>query len=188
MDAHPPADARDDNTLARLAAVQPRAFAALYRRHVHRIYRYALARTGNTADAEDLTAQTFTAALHGIAHYRGEGSVAAWLTSIARNLSASALRNHVPNLPLDENIAAPDHSPEEIASRRLSLETVLDALDALPADHAEVVRLRIFSALSTAETAELLGKSEAAVKMTLHRALQALRRRVEASEQETRER
>ena len=186
MDAHPPPNTASDERLAQVAG-NPPSFAELYRRHVGRIYRYALARVGNVDDAQDLTAQTFTAALRGYSQYRGEGSVAAWLTSIARNLAASSFRARRPSLPLDDahDIAAAEPSPEDMTGRRLRLEAVQQALDTLPPDHAEVIRLRFFSELSTAETAALLGKSEAAVKMTLHRALQTLRRRVAADEQES---
>ena len=186
MDAHPPDETGSDERLAQAAVTQPPAFAELYRRHVSRVYRYTLSRVGNVDDAQDLTAQTFTAALRGIGSYRGEGSVAAWLTSIARNLAASSFRARRPSLPLDDanDIPATGQSPEDLAGSHLRLEAVLAALDTLPPEHAEVIRLRFFSELSTAETAALLGKSEAAVKMTLHRALQTLRRRVAAAEQE----
>jgi RNA polymerase sigma-70 factor (ECF subfamily) len=53
------ADLEMDNTLARSACQQPEAFAMLYQRHLHKIYRYHLAQTGNVADAQDLTSQTF---------------------------------------------------------------------------------------------------------------------------------
>lgn len=160
------------------------AFADLYRRYVNRVYRYALSRVGNRDDAQDLTAQTFTAALQNVRGFRGEGSIAAWLTSIARNLSINAYRTHRPSLPLHDELAADSPSLEDSTLRRLRLESVLDAMSTLPPEQAEVIRLRIFSELSTAETAALMGKSEAAVKMTLHRALQALRQRVGSDAQE----
>jgi RNA polymerase sigma-70 factor (ECF subfamily) len=160
------------------------AFAELYRRYVGRIYRYALSRVGNPDDAQDLTAQTFTAALQNVRGFRGEGSVAAWLTSIARNLSINAYRAKRPSLPLDDDLAADTPSLEDSTLRRLRLETILHAMHALPPEQAEVIRLRIFSELTTAETAALMGKSEAAVKMMLHRALQSLRQRVGADAQE----
>jgi RNA polymerase sigma-70 factor (ECF subfamily) len=184
LDTPPDHDDLSDTLLAHSASQHATAFAELYRRHVDRVYRYARSRVGNEADAQDLTAQTFTAALRGIRQFRGDGSVAAWLTSIARNLAASSYRLQRPSLPLEEHLASDAPSPEDSAIQRLRLDAILQALETLPPDHAEVIRLRIFSELSTAETAALLGKSEAAVKMTLHRALQALRRRVEADAQE----
>lgn len=185
MDAHSADFASNDEDLARQARDQPRAFAELYRRHVERIYRYCLSQAGNVDDAQDLTASTFTAALRGIRRYRGDGTVAAWLTSIARNLALNRFRDRRAVVALDETIPAPDLTPEELAGRSLRLQAVLQALATLPDEHADVVRLRIFSELSTAETAALLGKSEAAVKMTLHRALKTLRQRVENDVQET---
>ena len=61
---------------------------------------------------------------------------------------------------------------------------VVSGLQRLPADRAEVIRLRIFAELSTAETAQVMGKSEAAVKMLLHRALHDLRQIVAPKERE----
>jgi len=53
----------DDARLAHQARADPEAFAELYHRHVRSVYRYHLAHTGNVKDAEDLTSQTFMAAL-----------------------------------------------------------------------------------------------------------------------------
>ena len=63
-----------DAHLAHLARTDAEAFAELYRRHVTSVYRYHMAHTGNVNDAEDLTSQTFMAALEGIRSYRGTGS------------------------------------------------------------------------------------------------------------------
>ena len=56
----------DDAVLAQLARTDGDAFAELYNRHVPRVYRYHMAHTGNVKDAEDLTSQTFMAAMEGI--------------------------------------------------------------------------------------------------------------------------
>jgi len=53
----------DNAPLAHQARADPEAFAELYRRHVRSIYCYHLAHTGDVRDAEDLTSQTFMAAL-----------------------------------------------------------------------------------------------------------------------------
>ena len=57
------ADSEMDNTLAHSVCQRPEAFVELYQRHILKVYRYHLARTGNVADAQDLTSQTFMAAL-----------------------------------------------------------------------------------------------------------------------------
>ena len=73
----------DEINLARDAISNTDAFAELYRRHVTRVYRYHIAHTGDAKDAEDLTSQTFMAALEGIRSFRGTGSFAAWVLGIA---------------------------------------------------------------------------------------------------------
>ena len=67
----------DETDLAQQAIQDMEAFAELYRRHVTRVYRYHIAHVGNVKDAEDLTSQTFMAALEGIRSFRGSGSFAA---------------------------------------------------------------------------------------------------------------
>ena len=74
---------QDEIDLARQASRDVEAFAELYRRHLTRVYRYHLAHVGNVKDAEDLTSQTFMAALEGIRSFRGTGSFAAWIMGIA---------------------------------------------------------------------------------------------------------
>ena len=74
---------QDDIDLARQAVQSREAFAELYRRNLARVYRYHIAHTGHSKDAEDLTSQTFMAALEGIGSFRGSGSFAAWLLGIA---------------------------------------------------------------------------------------------------------
>jgi RNA polymerase sigma-70 factor (ECF subfamily) len=156
------------------------AFALIYRRYAQHIYRYLLMRVGNSQDAQDLTAQTFAAVLQ--SRHRGEGSMIAWLTVIARNHAVNHYRRRRREIPLDDETPHSAPATEEIVGRRLRLAAVLTALDRLPADRAEVIRLRIFGELSTAETAQVMGKSEAAIKMLLHRALRELR--VSLKEQE----
>jgi RNA polymerase sigma-70 factor, ECF subfamily len=176
---HAPPDYSDEQ-LARAAPTDSAAFAELYRRHMPRIYRYIMARVGTVQDAQDLTAQTFEALLEGIGGFRGDGSFAAWLTIIARNRVVSHYRARRPELSLE---MVGDHSAslpptDELVGYRLQIASVLAALELLSAEHAEVIRLRIFGELSTAETAQVMHRSEAAVKMLLYRALRDLRKHV----------
>jgi RNA polymerase sigma-70 factor (ECF subfamily) len=78
-DPEPPAadDGADDSLIVRAARSDPAAFAPLYRRYVTRVYRYIYSRVGNNADAEDLTAQVFLAALEGLQRYHEQGNFAA---------------------------------------------------------------------------------------------------------------
>ncbi len=169
--------ASDDAPLALIAQTESSAFGELYLRHTARVYRYIYIRVGQAQLADDLTAETFLAAFKSLAAYREHGAFAGWLLGIARNVVADHFRAHKPNLSLDALGDQPEDqpSPEESVGQRLEIESLRRALRHLTDEQAEVVRLRMFAELSTSETARLMGKSEAAIKMLLHRALRDLR-------------
>lgn len=175
QEAHP--SPPDDRSLAREACTHPAAFAELYRRHADRIFRYVMARVGNTQDAQDITAQVFLDALKSLPKYNARWTFAAWITGIAHNKVVDFYRKRRTVLPLEHASSKPhpDLPPDEIVFRRLRLSQVRDGMQHLVPERAEVIALRIFGELSTTETAQLMGKSEAAVKMLLYRALRDLR-------------
>ena len=169
----------DDAQLAQSARASADAFAELYRRHVTRVYRYHMAHTGDFKDAEDLTSQTFMAALEGIRSFRGDGPFAAWLMGIAARKRALFFRGMPRELPLEAALHVPNPGlpTDKAATQRLQLEQVQRALRQLTPERAEALILCFFGGLSNAEASRVLGKSEAAVKMLLARGLQDLRER-----------
>ncbi len=169
----------DEAALARRACINTDAFAELYRRYVNNVYRYHMAHTGNVRDAEDLTSQTFTAALEGIRAYRGSGSFIAWLMGIATRKRALFFRGLRPEVPLEAALHLPDPEPatDQAAFHRLRFESISRALRQLSSDRSEAIILRFFGGLTNSEAGHVLGKSEAAVKMLISRGLQDLRER-----------
>lgn len=169
----------DEADLIRQAISSADAFAELYRRHVMRVYRYHIAHVGNIRDAEDLTSQTFMAALEGLRSYRGSGSFAAWIMGIALKKRLMFFRGNRPEVPLDTALhyPSPNLPTDKAATQRLQIESVARALRQISPDRAEALILIYFGGLSNLETSRLLGKSEAAVKMLISRGLQDLRAR-----------
>lgn len=169
----------DETALVREACVRTEAFAELYRRYVNNVYRYHMAHTGNVKDAEDLTSQTFMAALEGIHTYRGDGSFIAWLMGIASRKRALFFRGLRPEVPLDAALHIPDTEPatDQAAFLRLEIESISRALKGLSSERAEAIILHFFGGLTNSEAGRVLGKSEAAVKMLVLRGLQDLRER-----------
>lgn len=154
------------------------SFTDLYQQYVERIYRYHLARTGAPQDAQDLTADTFHAALENFATYRpAHGSPAAWLMGIAHHKLVDYFRRRRLHLPLEsaENHPTPRPSPEESVSRRAQMNQVATALRKLGPERAEALTLHFFGGLSLAETGQVMGKNEEAVKKLIHRGLADLR-------------
>lgn len=172
----------DDEVLVRAARHDRETFDRLYRRYVDQVYRYCYSRVGHRADAEDLTAQTFLAALQGLPDYDGRGSFAAWLFGIARHKCADHHRRAYanPGEPLEAVPGLPDPDVAD-PERRAHLSGVLDcvrrALDALTPDRREALRLRFWGGLKHQEIAAVMGRSEDAAKMLVWRAVADLRER-----------
>ncbi|HET6595664.1 MAG TPA: RNA polymerase sigma factor [Anaerolineales bacterium] len=169
----------DDAHLAQHARTDPQAFAELYRRHVRSIYRYHLAHTGDSKDAEDLTSQTFMAALEGIRSFRGTGPYITWLIGIASRKRALFFRGKKPQVPLDAALHLPYQGlpTDKAAARRIRVEQLVRALSTISQDRAEAIILCFFSELSTKEAALVLRKSETSIRMLLSRGLHDLRTR-----------
>ena len=171
----------DEILLARQAVSDANAFTELYQRNVTRVYRYHMAHTGNVKDAEDLTSQTFIAALESIRSFRGSGSFGAWILGIASKkrlmfFRRSGSRHEVP-LDAALHYPSPGLPTDKAAAQRLQLESVSRALQQIPQDRAEAIILSYFGGLSNVEASYIMNKSEAAVKMLISRGLQDLRER-----------
>jgi RNA polymerase sigma-70 factor (ECF subfamily) len=169
----------DEIQLTREAITNVNAFAELYRLHVTRVYRYHMAHIGNVKDAEDLTSQTFMAALENLKSFRGSGSFAAWVMGIAAKKRLMFFRGRKPEFSLDAALhyPSPGLPTDKAATQRLELESVARALKQISPDRAEALILVYFGGLSNLETSRVLNKSEAAVKMLISRGLQDLRER-----------
>jgi RNA polymerase sigma-70 factor (ECF subfamily) len=174
-----------DELLVSRARHDPDAFAELYRRYIDRVYRYLLSRVGNVQDAQDLAAQTFTAAFEGIQRYNGQGVFAAWLLGIARRKAADYFRGSRPIVSLEMVELVADMSLEDSADHRLQLAKVVDVMRQISPDRAEALALRVFGGLSAAETGQIMGKGEDAVNTLVHRAMRDLRERLVECEVES---
>jgi RNA polymerase sigma-70 factor, ECF subfamily len=165
--------------LVKAARRSPAAFTALYDRYLTPVYRYYYSRVGNTADAEDLTAQTFLAALECLKDYRERGAFAGWLFAIAHSKLIDHYRREKPQAGLDsaQGAAGLDDTAGE-AEKRLELQELAALIRNLDPDEQEIIRLRYVADLSFAEIAAALGKREDAVKKSLYRLLARLQDRI----------
>ena len=177
---HPPVQGR---AMGRLFSRRRRAdFAQVYREHVTRVYRYVYARVGNKEDAEDLTAQVFFEAWEKWPSYREEGKVAAWLFTIARRRVADYHRHKRSTVSLEALPPVDDPvGPWDTLEREEALAHLAYLVSRLGEEEQELLRLRFAAGLTYREMAEVLGRSEAAVKMAVHRLLRRLARMWEAT-------
>jgi RNA polymerase sigma-70 factor, ECF subfamily len=165
-----------------LTSTQPPSpsFDALFRESMSDVHAYVLGLLRDRAAAEDVTAAAFERAWRRRGSFDPRrGTERAWLFAIARNAALDELRRRKRTAalavdPEDPAAAAAFDGGEddEAAARRA---TVRAAVAALPARERELVGLKFGAGLTTAEIAHVLGCSERAAAMRVHRAMTALR-------------
>lgn len=160
------------------------AFGELYERYVDRIYNYIFYRTGDAAEAEDLTARVFYRALGHIEEYQARGApFAAWLYRIAHNLVANWYRDRSrhKNIRLDDlaGLAARGLSPHHRAEQNEETQMLLRAIRKLPAERQQLLILKFGEELSNEEIARVMGRTEGAIKSLYHRTLVMLREQLQ---------
>lgn len=175
-----------DRAAVEAARRDPRAFEALYRKYVAQVYSFALYELRDPHVAEDVTAQVFLRALAGLPGFREqtggpESSFRVWLYQIARNALSNERRRarRHPVAPLDLALEMP--STEDVpstAARRQEVAQALAAIDGLPADRRRALILRFVNELSTREIGQILGRSDGATRVLIHRSLQAVARHI----------
>ncbi len=187
----PDAEPSDEALAARAAAGDDDAFKTLVVRYQERVWRLAWRLVGET-DAPDVMQDTFLQAHRSLPSFRGEARFGTWLYRIATNAGLMRRRAAArrPTEPLDTFLPRFDDrgthadTPEqlrtagrldELVERRILAEKAREALDRLPDGYREAFVLRDLEELSTAEVAEALGLTPAAVRQRVHRARLMLR-------------
>jgi RNA polymerase sigma-70 factor, ECF subfamily len=140
------------------------------------LYRYCYWLAGaDAAAAEDLRQETLLAAISGIAHYRGEVPLFAWLSGIARHKASDVRRGRRRHMVLHEagDAAGAEPSPEAGAASSELNAQVVDTLWSLPRDYRIALLARYVEEESVGSVAARLGRSYKAAESVLSRARQA---------------
>jgi len=172
-------DAPSDPTAPTVPWVPP-TWDEIVREHADRVYRLAFRLSGNRADAEDLTQETFVRVFRSLAQY-SPGTFEGWLHRITTNLFLDMVRRRQ-RIRFD---ALPDDVGDRLASREAGPEQVYEqvnldpevqaALDALPPDFRVAVVLCDLEELSYEEIAATLGIKVGTVRSRIHRGRVLLR-------------
>ena len=164
------------------------SFRALYLRYRTPLFRFAWRLTGSLPAAEDIIQECFLALLEGASFDADRGSLRAYLFGITRNLALKRLRiAERESEEMEETEAALDPLQDLLSVERS--EAVARAVAALPFRQREALVLFEYEDLSLDEIAQVTGTEIGAIKARLHRAREALRRRLAqlvASRAETR--
>jgi RNA polymerase sigma-70 factor (ECF subfamily) len=177
-----------------MLAGEERAFNAFFNGYFPRVYRFALPRLDNDAEAtKEVVQATLIKAIRNLAQFRGEAALFSWVCQICRHQVTDYLRaqkryaNRV--VPIDdrpdilaalESIAAPaDDEPQNKVSSEETRRLVQSVLDRLPGRYGDVLEWKYVDGRSVEEIGALLGVGHTAAQSMLARARTAFREALE---------
>ena len=160
------------------------AFRTIIKTHNQRLYRIARGVVRNDSEAEDIVQEAYVRVFAHLESFRGDASLATWLSRIVINEALGRLRKRRRTVAMPENPQAeiiqfplnPSDDPERTMAQRQILALVERATDSLPDLYRMVFVARVIEGLSIEETADLLGVRPQTVKTRLHRARALVRK------------
>jgi RNA polymerase sigma-70 factor (ECF subfamily) len=181
----------DAELVARARGRDEAAIRSIMQANNRRLYRLARGILRNDGEAEDVVQETYVRAFTHLESFRGDSSLATWLSRIAMNEALGRLRSQRPGVELSSlpqgtleaqiiqfpRAAADD--PEKSMAQREIQHVVEHAIDELPEAFRIVFITRVIEGMNVEETAEILGLKPETVKTRLHRARAMLRDNVE---------
>jgi RNA polymerase sigma-70 factor (ECF subfamily) len=177
-----PGSAGDDRLLVEAAQKDPSRFAELYELNFARVYAYIARRVGDRDAAQDLTSDVFHKALASLHAFEWRGvPFAGWLLRIAANMIVDRSKRGTREITGQELSDLPDLDKRPKLEEADQCARLYALVDQLPKDQRRVIGLRFAEEKSIREIAQVLGRSEGAVKQLQFRALQNLRARMEGA-------
>jgi len=177
----------DEGTLIRRAkAADARAFEALYRRHVDRVYGLCLRMTGNVGEAEDCTQEAFIQAWKKLGKFRGDSAFSTWMHRIAVNAVLGRIRKSKREQDRIRVVAEQaETSPVTVAADTGELRDLAEAIDRLPQGARHVFVLNAVYGYSHEEASNMLGIAVGTSKAQLHRARRMLAEQLEKQDRQS---
>ncbi|WP_095086176.1 RNA polymerase sigma factor [Mesorhizobium sophorae] len=184
LTAMPSVASGDMQLVRRALAREGDAFRTIIKMHNQRLYRIARGVVRNDSEAEDIVQEAYVRAFAHLDAFRGDASLATWLSRIVINEALGRLRKRRRTVAMPENPQAeiirfplnPSDDPERTMAQRQILQLVERATDSLPDVYRTVFVARVIEGLSIEETADLLGVRPQTVKTRLHRARTLVRK------------
>lgn len=185
-----PHDQAESLLIERIRQGERELFYELVRPHERTVYLVAYSVLKNEADAEDVAQEAILKAFRALPDFRGDSKFQHWLVKIALNEARMRYRKRQGEKlqSLDDTPEEEDYVPlqirdwrelpPEVLERKEVRQEIQDAIGLLTDKYREVLVLRDMEEMSIAETAEILGITQATVKVRLFRARLKLRDRL----------
>jgi RNA polymerase sigma-70 factor, ECF subfamily len=169
-----------EELMERYVEGSPQAFSELYRKVSPNLMGYLLRLTRDRGRAEDLLQVTFSKVHRARESYLRGAPILPWLFAIARRTfldERRSARSRAEDLSTDGVLPEPKPEPDAVSND--VADAIERAVDALPEAYREAIQLTKMSGLSIAEAASVLGTTETAVKLRVHRGYNLLRKDLE---------
>ena len=158
----------------------PEHFGLLYDHYLPQIYRFVFLKVSNKAETQDLVHDVFLSAWKNIDNFNHQGfPFSSWLYQIARHKVIDYYRTKKVNLAIenvDEDYFKVNSAIESELDKKADMEVVKRAIGQLSEDQQNVLIMRFVEDLSYQEIALTLQKSEGAIRLIQHRAIQNLKK------------
>jgi RNA polymerase sigma-70 factor (ECF subfamily) len=168
--------------LAGVRRLDPQALAETHDKYYPAIFRYIAYKVGNQETAEDLTSEVFVRLLDAVRdRHAPQNTLRGWLYSVASHIVTDYHRKQYrggQEVALMETIESEVSGPAEQTIKKQTLEALSEALHELTEEQQDVIALRFGYEMPIREVADMIGKSEGAVKQLQARAVAALARRM----------
>lgn len=168
----------DEALLERIARGERGAMQVLYGRHSTRVYRFLLRLVRDPTTADDLVSDVFFDVWQQADRFEGRASVVTWMFAIARFKALSTRRRRTHTSIDDDTIVATladaADTPEIVVQKTSKGEAMRRCLDALSAEHREVIDLVYYHDFSVDEVAQITGAPPGTVKTRMFHARKRL--------------
>ncbi len=168
----------EQDRVRRAQAADTRAFEALYREHVGKVYGLCLRMTGNPSEAEDCAQEAFIQAWSKLDKFRGDSSFGTWMHKVAVNVVLGRMRKSRREQDRIRAVGDISPTPESIGDSG-GMQDLEQAMNELPTGARHVFVLYAVYGYSHDETGEMLGIAAGTSKAQLHRAKRLLAQQLE---------
>ncbi len=161
------------------------AFEKLYKEFYSKVYYFVRQNTGCDDAAEDITAETFSAAMQMLPTLKNEESFVGWLYCIAYRKCADFIKTKQLDRKQREDSAQlaslnePVMLPDDYAINKQTKQQLQSIIDSLPADMRSAVIFYYYDGLSLTEIAQIIGTNKNNIGQKLYRARQKIRKQIE---------
>lgn len=174
----------DDELIAEILSGNNKAFDELHERYYEYVFRTCLKKVGNVQDAEDLTQDIFTKIIETLPDYESRGKFRGFVNVMIRNAVIDKYRREKPTLSLEDeeqehitaSLRSKADSPDEILEKKETLAMIHTAIDEISnPTYKQAIKMRLLNEMTSKDIAEILGCSENAVRIRIHRGYKELR-------------